>query len=166
MLDRGGRDLQRTEVIYRLFTCGDLLEKTRLLLKEDLTDLAKAKAWNDLTESEEDVSVLAYVALQVEAHRPGTVPGELLEKLSGRVAFSSLNTDSIPALRGDAVELIEEVEALLNRESDLERMVAYQRVRELTACDPVTADRIDAARQQIERDVRDLRALLEAEQAA
>jgi len=162
----GGSGLQRTEVIYRLFTCGDLLEKTRLLLKEDLTDLAKAKAWNDLTESEEDVSVLAYVALQVEAHRPGTVPGELLEKLSGRVAFSSLNTDSIPALRGDAVELIEEVEALLARDSDLERMIAYQRVRELAASDSVTSQKIGVTRRHIESDVNELRALLGSKRAA
>ena len=161
-----GSDLRRTEVIYRLFTCGDLLEETRLLLKEDLTELAKSKAWNDLTESEDDVSVLAYVALQVEAHRPGTVPAELLEKLSGRVAFSSLNTDSIPALRGEAVELIEEVEELLERSTDLEKMVAYQRVRELTADDRVTRQGIQAVRSQIERDVQELHSLLSTQQAA
>jgi len=161
-----GSNLQRTETIYRLFTCSDLLEKTRLLLKEDLTDLAKSKAWNDLAESDEDVSILAYVALQVEAHRPGTVPGELLEKLSGRVAFSSLNTDSVPPLRGEAVELIEEVESLLKRSTDVEKMIAYQRVRELTASDRVDRQRIDAVRKQIDADTRELRAILSTKQAA
>jgi len=80
---RDGSDLARTETIYRLFTCSDLLEKTRILLTENLSDLAKSKAWNDLAEGEQDISVLAYVALQVEANRPGTVPVELLEKLAG-----------------------------------------------------------------------------------
>ena len=82
------------------------------------------------------------------------------------MAFSSLNTDSIPSLRGEAVELIEEVETLLNRDSDLERMVAYQRVRELAASELVTSEKIEVVRRRIESDASELRALLGHQRAA
>ena len=161
-----GSDLARTETIYRLFTCSELLEKTRILLKEDLTELAKTKAWNDLADSDEDVSILAYLALQVEAHRPGTVPSELLEKLSGRVAYSSLNTESIPPLEGEAVELVEEVEQLLDQNSDLKRMIAYQHVRELAGKAMVTRQSIESVRKKIIDDAAEFTKLLSVDKAA
>ena len=157
---RDGSNLARVETIYRLFTGRDLVEKTKILLRENLTELAKSKAWNDLADSKDDVSVLAYVALQVEAHRPGTVPSELLEKLSGRIAPSSLSTESMTALTGVSVEWIDEVESLFTRGSDLEKVIAYQRVRELTAQGKVDRQSIAAARQTIQQDVETLRNIL------
>jgi hypothetical protein len=157
---RSQADMVRTERIYRLFTCKDLLEKTRILLREDLSDLAKAKAWNDLMGSKEDVTILAYVALQVEAHRPGTVPTELMEKISGRVIPSSMTTELIPRLKGESVELIDEVESLLDQPDDLARVVAYHRLRERLQDGRVTRDTIAGIRQQIDADAAEFASLL------
>ena len=42
-------NLRRIETIYRLFISRDLLEQARIL-HEDLSELAKTKAWNDLAD--------------------------------------------------------------------------------------------------------------------
>jgi len=159
---RDGSDISRTETIYRLFTCTDLLEKTRILLREDLSELARCKAWNDLADSEEDVSILAYLALQVEAHRPGTVPRELLEKLSGRVSVASLSTGNIPNLKGETVELVEDAETLLDQPNDLGRMLAYHRLWRLVESGRVTSEAIGLARSQTTADFEEFTRLLAA----
>jgi len=163
---RDGADLRRVEIIYRLFTCRDPIEKARILLKENLSDLAKTKAWNDLADGEEDVSILAYVALQVEAHRPGTIPNELMEKVSGRVMLGSLGTDSIPPLKSEAIELTEAVEALFDQPSDLAKMIAYQRLRQLAEKGKVDQTGIETVKRQIAADAEELGELLEVPQAA
>ena len=159
---RDGSDMARTETIYRLFTCSDLLEKTRILLREDLSELAKSKAWNDLADLGEDVSILAYVALQVEAHRPGTVPAELLEKLGERITAGSLSSGPLQALKGESVELIEEAEALLDQPNDLARMLAYHHLRQLTHTGHTTPADIAQARTRITTDLADFTRLLAA----
>ena len=163
---RDGADLRRVETIYRLFTCRDPIEKARLLLKENLSELAKTKAWNDLADGKEDISLLAYVALQVEAHRPGTIPNELMEKLSGRIAAACLGTESIPALKNEAIELTDEVEALFNQPTDLEKMIAYQRLRQLAEQGKVDRAQIESLQRQIAADAAELNELLAVKQAA
>jgi hypothetical protein len=157
---RDGSDLKRTETIYRLFTCSDVLEKTRILLTENLSELAKSKAWNDLAEGEQDISVLAYVALQVEAHRPGTVPVELLEKLAGRVGSSSLSSASVPLLKNESIEHLDEVNRLLDQPTDLEQMIAFHRVRELADRGQITAEALGRVRKSIRADVQEFKKLV------
>ena len=60
-------EMTKVEIIYELFTTRNLMRKAEILLKEDLGELAESKAWNDMMESEEDITLLAYTALQVEA---------------------------------------------------------------------------------------------------
>ena len=158
---RDGSDLSRTETIYRLFTCADVLEKTRILLTENLSDLAKSKAWNDLAGGQQDISVLAYVALQVEAHRPGTVPVELLEKLAGRVGSSSLSSASVPLLKNESIEHLDEINRLLDQPTDLEQMIAFHRVRELAERDQITSESLQRVRRSIRADVQEFRKLLQ-----
>jgi MoxR-like ATPase len=158
---RDGSDLKRTETIYRLFTCPDLLEKTRILLRENLSELAKSKAWNDLAEGEQDISVLAYVALQVEAHRPGTVPVELLEKLAGRVGSSSLSSASVPLLKNESIEHLDEINRLLDQPTDMEQMIAFHRVRELADRGQVTSEALARVRKSIRADVQEFKKLVQ-----
>ena len=157
-----GSDMTRTETLYRLFTCEDLLEKTRILVREDLSDLAKCKAWNDLADCEKDVSILAYVALQVEAHRPGTVPRELLEKLGGRVTVGSMSSGPLPALKGARVELIDDVEALLDQPNDIGRMLAYHHLRRLIESDRVNPEAVTLTKARIATDLDEFTKLLAA----
>ncbi len=121
-------EMTKVEIIYELFTTRNLMRKAEILLKEDLGELAESKAWNDMMESEEDITLLAYTALQVEAKKPGTIPKEIIEALSRKINPQNLTTKSIPPLRGESIEYIEEVEQLLDRDSDLARLIAHDRV--------------------------------------
>jgi len=67
-------EMTRVQIIYELFTTKNLMRKAEILLKEDLGDLAESKAWNDMMESEDDITLVAYTALQIEARKPGTIP--------------------------------------------------------------------------------------------
>jgi hypothetical protein len=102
--------------------------------------------------SGDDMSLLAYTALQVEARRPGTIPKEIIEALSRKVDPLKLTTKSIPKLKGESVEYIEKVEKLLERDSDLARLVAHDRVARLVE-DRVTRESIRQADEEIERDI-------------
>ena len=163
---RGGSDMAKTEIIYRLFTCTDLLEITRILLTEDLTELTKSKAWNDLCGGERDISILAYVALQVEARKPGTVPNELMEKLAGRVSNHRLNTESIPQLTGESIEFLDPLDSLMAQRTDMGKLIAYERIRELADGGTVTNAGVAWARQQIENDIQIFEELLVSKKAA
>jgi hypothetical protein len=145
-------EMTKVEIIYELFTTKNLMRKAEILLKEDLGELAESKAWNDMMASGENISLLAYTALQVEARRPGTIPKEIIEALSKKIDPLKLTTRSVDKLKGESVEYIEEVEKLLERESDLARLVAHDRVARLVE-DRVTPDSIAQADEEIERDI-------------
>jgi len=156
-----GSEIDRVNRIYELFTTRDLMRKAEILLQTDLSEFAASKAWTDLVNGENDITLLAYTALQVEARRPGTVPRELLEGLSHRIGPDHLNSESLPRLEGDAIEYLEEVDALLEQDSDLARLVAYQRVYELIDGGSVSTAEIEKARCLIQQDVETFRALIE-----
>jgi hypothetical protein len=124
-------ELNRVNLIYELFTTPDLMRKAELLLTHDLGELALSKAWTDLMAEDRDITLLAYTALQVEARRPGTIPQELFASLSAKVAPGNLASSCVPNLENDAIEYIDDVNCLLDRESDLAKLIAYQRVRAL-----------------------------------
>jgi hypothetical protein len=152
-------EMTRVEIIYELFTTKNLMRKAEILLKEDLGELAESKAWNDMMESDENISLLAYTALQVEARRPGTIPKEIIEALSKKIDPLKLTTKSIQNLKGESVEYIEDVERLLERDSDLAKLVAHDRVGKLVE-DRVTPDSIARAEEQIQRDIETFQELM------
>ena len=152
-----GGNFQRVETVYRLFTTTDLFEKAEILLGEDLSEMVKLKAWNDLCAAPENITPLAYIALKVESIHPGKIPSELLEKVGGAIEMQNLQTETIPGLTGSNIELIESVEALLDQPDDLRRMIAYETVRGLAACPELTQEflaqttkRITATAEKIE----------------
>ena len=155
-----GAELTKVNLIYELFTTPDLMRKAELLLTQDLGDFALSKAWTDLMAEDRDLTLLAYTALQVEARRPGTVPQELMASLSTKITPGKLSTGCIDALQGDAVEYIEEVEVLLDQESDLAKLVAYHRVAQLVASGDVQPKAIRTSQVAIEEDIRKFEALL------
>jgi len=160
-----GAELTRVNLIYELFTTCDLMRRAELLLTQPLGDMALSKAWTDLMNDERDITLLTYTALQVEARRPGTVPQELLASLSGRISADKLSTKCVAHLEGDVVEYIEEVEALLDQESDLARLVAYQQVSQLVGSGNVNAQSLAETKHAIEEDIRKFEALLDGEAA-
>lgn len=149
-----GSNLDRVNHIYELFTTKDLIRKAELLLTMDLGELAQSKAWNDLAKSEKDVSILAYVALQAEARKPGTVPKELLEALSQSVHLERFCSSRLNRLRGENVEYIEEVETLLEQETSLGLVVAFERVRNLIKKDSLSLRDIRNTDKKIKREIR------------
>ena len=146
-------EITKVQTIYELFTTKNLMRKAEILLREDVGELAESKAWNDMMESEDDITLLAYTALQVEAKKPGTIPKEVIEALSRKIDPDKLSTKSIPKLRGESVEHIEEVEKLLNRDSDLARLIAHNRVARLVE-GSVTPESIRRTDEEIEKDIR------------
>ncbi len=156
-----GSQIEKVNKIYELFTSDDLMRKAEILLKEDLGQFAKSKAWTDMINGNGDITLLSYTALQVEARRPGTIPQELLESLSRKISSNRLCTDCVPDLEGDSIEYIEEVEALLEWDTDLARLMAYHRVRKLVDREPLTIDDIKETRRLIEQDITTFQSLIE-----
>lgn len=144
-----GGDFQRVETVYRLFTTSDLYEKAEILLGEDLSEMVKLKAWNDLCDTPENITSLAYIALKAESVHPGKIPSELLEKVGGRIDLQNLQTETIPGLTELNIELIEAVEALLDQPDDLHRMIAYETVRKLTEHSGLTREFLKQMAEQI-----------------
>ena len=161
-----GANLTVVDQIYQLLTTRDLLRKAELLLAHDLGEFAKAKAWNDLMNEDRDLTVLAYTALAVETRRPGSVPPELLESLSGHIDPQRLGTGCIPKLEDDAVEYLDVIEALLDQQGDLRRLVAYNRVAELVESKNVSPETIEHTRTRIESDVEAFERLVAGEKGA
>ncbi|NUM53467.1 MAG: MoxR family ATPase [Candidatus Hydrogenedentes bacterium] len=155
-----GAELNAVNLIYELFTTSDLMRKVELLLAHDLGGFALSKAWTDLMAEDRDISLLAYTALQVEARRPGTVPQELLASLCAKVSPETLSTACVPRLEDDAIEYIEEVERLLDRDSDLSKLIAYQRVRKLIDSQNVNPKTIRETGRAIEEDLETFERLL------
>jgi len=155
-----GAEISKVNLIYELFTTSDIMRKAELLLTNDLGELALSKAWNDLMDEDRDITLLAYTALQVEARRPGTIPQELLTSLSGKVSAEKLSTKCIGSLQDDAVEFVEELEALLEQQSDLGKLVAYQRVSDLVDSGRVDHEALSKTAVAIENDIQKFEALL------
>ena len=162
---RQGADLERVNTVYELFTTPNLLTKAEILLRGDVSDLAKTKAWRDLIAGDVDITPLAYLALRVEACRPGTVPQEMIDGLGERIAPLNLSSTSVGSLKGESIEYLEEVEALLARYDDLEKLIAISHVRRLATDEGLTPAKIEHVAQQIERDIGTFRRLLGAEDA-
>lgn len=152
--------ISKVNLIYELFTTSELMRKAEILLKENLGDFVNSKAWTDLINGANDISLLAYVAIQVEAHRAGTVPKELLESLSKKINGTSLSSECIASLKDDSIEYIDEIEALLKRNSDLELLISYNRVSKLVKQDKIIPAEIDFARVQIEQDIETFKKLI------
>jgi len=156
-----GSEIDRVNRIYEVFTTDDLMRKAEILLKEDLGEFAASKAWTDLINDHQDITLLAYTALQVEARRPGTVPQELLEGLSGKISASQLASDCIPNLKGESIEYIEEVESLLEQDTDLGKLVAYKRVGKLAEKERISGADIEETARLIEQDIETFKKLIE-----
>jgi hypothetical protein len=155
--------IAKVNLIYELFTTDDLMRKAQILIKENLGDFVNSKAWTDLINSDNDISLLAYVALQVEAKKPGIIPKELLESLSKKISGNNLSSECIPKIKDEAIEYIDEIEALLKRQSDLELLVAYNRVRQIAKQDKITTADIHLAGMQIDQDIQAFSSLFSAE---
>ena len=97
----------RMDAIYELCTTKDLRRQVEILLTQDLGDLASCRGWQSLVVGERDVTLLAYIALQVEAQQPGRIPAEMLAGLSGRIAPGQLSSQALPPLEGEEIEYLD-----------------------------------------------------------
>lgn len=153
-------ELGKVNLIYELFTTSDLVRKAELLLKMNLGELAKTKAWNDLINSGKDITTLAYVALQLEAKKPGTIPQEMLEPLSRAVNVQRLSSSSLPNLKGESIEYLDEVENLVQGNTDLQLIISLNRARELLRKERILPEKIEITRERIEKDLETFNNLL------
>jgi len=155
-----GSEIAEVNLIYELFTTPDLVRKAEILIKENLGEMPRTKAWNDLVKSESDLTSLAYVALQVEARRPGTIPEEMIDHLGGQVTLGRLASSCLSSLRGESNEYIDDLERLLEQPGEIETLLAISRLH--GAVDgPITPERIEELRKEIEKDIETFRGLME-----
>ncbi|MBE7559500.1 MoxR family ATPase [bacterium] len=148
-----GSEIAKVDLVYELFTTDDLMRKAEILLRSQVGDLAKTKAWTDLTNDDHDITLLAYTALQIEARRPGTIPPELLESLSAKIPEGKLTSASLPSLTGQSIEYVDDVEAILQQDTDLGKLVAFNRIRELAEMPNLKPADLDKARSLIQQDI-------------
>jgi len=156
-----GSEIEKVNLVYELFTTSDLVRKAEILIKGGLDEMVRTKAWNDLVKGDLDITPLAYVALQVEAGRPGTVPQEMIDHVAGKVSLSELSSACLGNLEGESIEHIDRLEALLDQPGDMEKLLAIARVREATADGKADPDRIAAVKKAIEQDIETFRNLME-----
>ena len=74
--------------------------------------------------------------------------------MSRQISGGRLSSSCIGNLEDEAIEYIEEVEALLQQDSDLAQLIAYNRVRELVGAEKLTLESIERAGELIEQDIR------------
>jgi hypothetical protein len=153
-------EIEKVNRIYELFTTNDLMRKAEILITENLNEFILSKAWNDMINSAKDITPLAYTALQVEARKPGTIPQELLEALSQNISNSKLSTDCIKNLKGDSAEYIEEIESLLDQDTDLEKIIAYNRVEKLAEKELIAMVDINETKNLIVQDITTFKKLI------
>ncbi len=153
-------ELHTVNLIYELFTTPDLMRKAELLLTCDLGEFALSKAWTDLMAEDRDITLLAYTALQVEARRPNTVPQELLASLSAKIAPENLSTKCIGHLRDRDIEYVHEIEQLLDQTTDLAKLIAYQRVKQLLTAGNINLRKVQNTERAIAEDIATFEAML------
>jgi hypothetical protein len=158
-----GSQIERVNRIYELFTTRDVVRKASLLLKEDLSELARTKAWTDMINSEQDMTVLAYVALQIEAKQPGVVPQEIIAALAKKIDVNQLGSSCLPRLRGESIEYVEDIERLLEQRTDLMRLIAIHRVDQLLRKEKICQRDINESRELIQKDTETFHRLLSKE---
>ena len=156
-------DVARIERVYELFTTSNPVRKAQILLSGDISEMAKTKAWNDLVGGDEDLTILAYVAMQVEAVRPGSIPSELIDALGKKISISELSTDCLGKVRGSSIEHIEQIEALLEQPDGLSSLVAISHVCEAIEREDLTPEALRDVEKAIQEDARIFRNLLETE---
>jgi len=154
-------EIGKVNLIYELFTTGNLVRKAEILIKGNLGEMVKTKAWNDLVKGEADITALAFVALQVEARRPGTIPQEMVDHVGARVNTHNLSSACAGCLAGESIEHIENLERLLEQPGDMEKLLAIARVREAAAGGEITPARIALVEEAIEKDIRTFQGLME-----
>jgi hypothetical protein len=102
--------------------------------------------------SKEDMTLLAYVALQVEARHQGIIPQELIEALGKKIDMNKLGSSCLPGLEGESIEYVEEIEKLLEQNTDLEKLVAINRTEGLLQKRGISHGDIDETRKLIHQD--------------
>ena len=157
-----GSEIEKVNLVYELFTTKDLVRKAEILIKGSLNEMVRTKAWNDLVKGDLDITSLAYVALQVEARRPGTIPGEMIDHVAGKVSLSELSSTCLGSIEGESVEYVDELEKLLDQPGDIETLLAIARVREATADGKTDPGKIAAVKKAIDKDIETFRKLMEA----
>jgi hypothetical protein len=125
-------DIKLLDVIYELFTTKDLLRKAKILFTEPIGEFAKAKAWKDVIESGDNVSksLIAYVALTIEACKPGTLPREFIKQMTDIINFELLTKISIKNIDESVYDFRSDILALFNEKNLLKKAILVVKFNE------------------------------------
>lgn len=99
--------------IYKLFTSDSIPEVAELLLCEDLPDMAKSKAWENLISTGGlKIQIIALLTLYLEAIYPNTIPEGIGGQLSSKINVDNLSANILSDLTGDDIERAAQVNQL------------------------------------------------------
>ena len=84
----------------------------------------------------------------------------MLEPLSRAVNVQRLSSSSLPNLKGEAIECLDEVENLVQGNTDLQLIVSLNRTRELLRKERILSEKIEKTRERIEKDLETFKNLL------
>jgi hypothetical protein len=113
-----------------MLTTKDILRKLKLMLRTDLNELARVSAWQEVLDKKDDksfqdqISILAYCALSVEAAKPGVVPQEMLVKLKKCVDLATFDPSKFPPLVNLNTQYAFVISNLVNKEKPVEALIA------------------------------------------
>jgi hypothetical protein len=155
-------ELAKVETIYKLFTCQNVLETLKILIKEDLSDLAKTKAWGDISKMH-DGGIVALASLEVEAKRPGTIPAELIAALANNVTNELFTADQMKNFELQGMNWGPDVVNLISKESGINRCIAISVIRAAMAqvSGELSQQAVDQIRLDIDKHKKTVKELLE-----
>jgi MoxR-like ATPase len=135
-------DIQKLYDIYSLLTTTDIILKLRLLLRTDIDELIRVKAWQELIDASENngkdnmsvdqdqMTLFAYCALAIESAKPGSIPIEMTNKLVKCVKFDTFNPENFPSLINLNTKYHEDITKLFEQDSKFNSLVAVGVVRQ------------------------------------
>jgi len=84
----------------------------------------------------------------------------MLEPLSRAVNSQRLSSSSLPNLKGESIEYLDEVENLVQGNTDLQLIISLNRARELLRKERILPEKIEITRERIEKDLETFNNLL------
>jgi len=112
------RDPYKLDILFELLATRDITRKVEILLNEEcLGTQNKNSGWTRVLNQEGlDISVLALVALQIEAHREGTLPPNVVDQLTKKLD-ESLVTPEIHPIQDNQMKYADRLAALVGKYS-------------------------------------------------
>jgi hypothetical protein len=87
---------------------------------------------------------------------------EIIEALSKKIDVGKFGSSCLPELKGETIEYVEDIEKLLQQETDLKKLVAINRVKKLVKKERIFPKDINETKKLIQQDIETFKELISA----